>query len=443
MKSESLKSEIKTFLKLGYSPWFNMTTVIVLAIILFIWYNWISTEFFLSYDTEDYYFTWWTYFGKMDMEVRTPLYPVFIGPLSDIFGMKPGEVISLCLQKIIRIISLFYLWRSCRLTGLKDRLSFWLITIWVLIPYFLYCDYDSRILTESLNISLTIFYAWGALQFIASPAKRFGFWLSFWAFCMVLLRPANLIVIPVTFAYYAIVCWKLKAARKVAKVGLISLVGFCALVLGYQQYTYHKHGAGVWTSISSYNNYFLLKEAGLVKPEYMSNPEMKANAEKYLQTGDVRYIREVERIGYADFPYFIAYRSMVKNAISNEPEKLLPALSKRFYLQLSSPMIWAGETINHPTILKLIPKLWMVYLVLIIYLWISVSRYRNNHNREDAFDGIFLSLFALLVVLVNCVGAMDQWGRLNINMLFIAYIAVAQILQSIATRWPVAKCFTD
>lgn len=432
------KSRIGEFLALGYGKWFNMLIVLIIGVGLFVYKSFYYPQDIYSYDTEDYYFTWWTYLGIMDMEVRTPLYPIFIGSLTSLFGMDRGELIAMWLQMAFRIISMYYLWRICKLTGLKNRYSFWLVAVWYLAPYLLFYNFEGFIITESLSMTMTIFYVWAMLTCLHHPSKWMGVWVSVWTFMLVLLRPANLTLFVATLLYFFTFYKMFKPRLRTLLPGVLLTLFFIGYIAAYQLYTEHLHGNGAYTNVSAYNNLYLLKEADLLKPEYIDHPEARRLCEEYQLTGDKQYLKEIDSIFY-DFPYFVHDKKVTAKAFRAEPLKLVPALKVRFTNQLRNPMVYGFETLNHPRATSLIPPIWFAYLLTMGYFILSAANWRKG-AKEYGYEGMLLCTILLMTMATSFVGAQAEWGRLNIHMMFIAFIAFCQLLQCGVSRVKTLIC---
>lgn len=428
-------TQIKEFLGLGYGKWFNMTTVIVISIVWFIYYNLTTAALRVSPDTSDYYQTWLTYLGKDDHEGRTPVYPVFIGIITWLTGDGPNDIVILAFQKALRIVSMFYLWKICRFMGLRDRYIFWLITLWTLLPLKFGYDYDRMILPESFSISFTIFYVWSLCSFLRTPSPVNAAHIGVWNYILVLLRPSYLPFFIVSLAFFVVAKWIFRGKHGFGLIGKSSKVGIAATLIGVgltialQIITTHRHGNGVYTNISSYNNYFFVRDAGMLVRDCYDDSIARAEFIKYEETGDITHLEKSEwRIFVIDCPDYNIHREIVRRAVEAHPEKILPQLRHRFAIQLFSPMVWSYESKIHPITNLFIPPMWVAYLILGCYLLLSIAKWRKGHMVRG-FMGIVLSCIGLGVMLTSYLGAMADWGRLNISIIFIVFVALFQLLQ--------------
>lgn len=437
MNSSSIKSLVKEFLLLGYTPWFNMATILLISSIWFIWYNWISPELVVSADTIDYYYAWHSYFDDNYGEFRTPVYPLFIGPITDLFGITTGENICIILQKLLRYVSLFYFWRICRSVGLKDKYSFWCISLWLLLPYLFHYDYDSRILTESLSISLYIFFSWNSVSFLKKPTKGNIRWLIVFTFLLIFLRPANIALLPLVVVQI-LYKWKSTGGNVIIYSGLAYSLLLTAIVVSYVKYTDSKYGNGPFGCVSAYNSAVFVWEAGMDNPDYIESKTFRENYREFRPTlnntsWDFDTLTK-NRLAYECFlwgndgPYFTECKKYVRNAVKNEPEKILPGMAKRMVFQFNEPVVWSPEIISyHQRLYKWLPKVRVGWGILLLYVVIGL--FSKGIHRTDKLVIGWLGIIALSQYALNTAGAQSQWGRLNIGVLFILFIAAFQLVQ--------------
>lgn len=433
------KSKVKEFLALGYGPWFNMSVVILLSVLEFVYYVWISPDWIEFPDTDSYWFTWQTYLGQNDFEVRTPLYTVFIGPWMSAFGYKPGMIPVVCLQELLRIFSLFYVWRICRMSGLTDKWSFWLIVVWLLVPSVFHANYEAKVLTESLSVTLTIFYVYSLLRFINAPSRKLGVWIAVWTYLLVLLRPANLPFYLISMLFFAAM-WKLfKVKFSTFSTALLLIIVFIGATIAHEMRGQARYEMGVYTLVSNCNNYYFVRDAGMIKPEYIEDPEIRRQYELYLQTGNIAERTKMEYMCALQIPSEIAFKRIARNAIKAEPEKILPGLCQRMVRVMKFPLIWSWDTEVHPTFNRFIPRFWIAFLAIGWLLLYSLRRYRHYGQKVEGLIGILLSVISIVVMLTTAVGAMYEWGRLCVGVLFINYIAFFSFIQWFYTRIKLIK----
>lgn len=440
MKIKDFQEQIKEFFALGYMPYFNMAVVFAIAILGFIWYNWISPETCVRYDTWDYIQTWWSYFSDEYQESRTPLYPIFIGPFIDLFGLDAGTVVILSIQKLLRLISCFYLWKICKFAGLKDRYIFWLIALWLLLPYRCRYDFDSRIHTESLSMTLYIFMCWSAIQTVVSARRlKWVILCSFWGFLLVFLRPANLIVIPLLGMLYVGLHISKLYGNKLMLMGLLTVLLIGGAAYGYQKYTDNKYGNGMFTNISSYNNYFMLLDAKILYPENFDDEEVRELCKIYKHTDtDSDRHKFHTTLFYRDYPVCIEMRNYVDRTVREHPDEVAMALVRRGPVCLNDPIVFSSELLLfHQRLYRYLPKVWMGIAMLLIYLCASIWGFKRSPQKGAI--GVWFSIIGLATYLTSYLGAMSDWGRLNIGVFFIVMLAGFLMLQK-TIEWIRHKC---
>ncbi len=309
---------------------------------------WTSAQSYGWPDTASYFHSWEILKSGYFDCFRTPLYPIFIGLIHDLF---PSAALTLILiiQNTLYILSA----SSLAIIGRKAlRLPRW-IAIAASVPYctaYVYNLYPDFILTDSLAASLFIFYVRATLSFISSPRPiRTGI-LGGASFALVMLRPSFL------FIPIAALCIApfLRSTSRNASRGLLAGAIFCLAATGAYACIYHAY-AGKW-GVSSVADVNILMMHSRYKSDF--DPEayplhyaLSHHPEMRLEVWDAvsiiaahqpwKIYTEVEEIQNErpEFTFLATRSSIYRNLRYNIAHTPVPLFAVPIFLLLYTPLV--------------------------------------------------------------------------------------------------------
>jgi len=405
-------------------------------------------------DSPSYFDAWKTLVGgKLDY-FRTPIYPIFVGLIQQIAGecgficeYDPGSTIFpksvetdgaltflviVIAQYIVYLISIAYLFKMGKRLLRSEKSAFW-----VCITYILFASiagWNHWILTESLSISGTIFFAYNALVFLDNPGIKTFLYTVVWALLLIFLRPSFLFVLPALFIVACLLLFRRENRRKALAffgAALIATAGVLAYMFAFQQ-TYKTFGL---TAVDAINKYYVARTHNELKPEQTDNAALAAfvanNAgmekdyhEMYCEAAAAvnQYdLGDVQKLVNAANPVFSP--SWFKQVFfrfgesANDMMIGLPVADASVY-----PFSGLGLTIR------------LIYFLILID---AILFLRDAKHRRLLLPQVFLWLLMAGNMAVVIIGAPDSFDRLCMPILPIFFILVADLIQRIArhVRW--------
>ena len=402
-----------------YSPtalvYFAAITVSLLCILCFgpVEYN----------DTPSYLSAWdnWSK-GELDT-FRTPLYPMFLGVLKSVAGKAWGWV-AIVIQYAFFLLSVKYFHKIAKML-LKDRAALIVTAFYAIYPTF--NSWGNLLLTDSLGLSLSVFFSYACLKVIMDGSIRQTFIATLMLLLLLALRPSSVsLLIPAALSFFLLLFSKEK--RKAGLIGLAGIAVCSVCLLFYSEKVEEKTGVFTPSTVSVANDLTIARMYGYLLPEAVEDAHLsevlRENYEKYgqeLEEGPVFY----GAIGnLMDEFTFTEMKKAVDNSIRQKPILWLKALVKRFYLASLTPATrsYASDLFRvHP----LFPfNIGMVILLLMIYSIIIVIQL---FRRRFPVAAIFLATTCLCVIGVSIVGAQHEYSRLILPAIPAILIIVAQL----------------
>lgn len=338
------------------------------------------------FDTKSYFDAWEVIkAGKLDA-LRTPVYPVLIGVLSDLLGYKIAVYVVWAIQWGVFYVSVRYFRAICELFVRSKALCVISVMIYAFSRGSIV--YNCGLVTESLAHSGLVFMVYCAIKFYRQKTYRMAGWITLWLFFEIYLRPIFVFMIPVTALY--LIGMLFKSENKVRKLVLTALAGVvvCAVSLVlYAVKMKDRYGAPAITYVSYIN---FLSEIEIECGESVIDDDMDWE-DIYLTYKDYR-----SKYG-DDIPLFV---------------------KDNFVKSLTYPII-PGRKMSE----RLTPKLWMLYFVIFVFL-ISLFFRKNERYRPEWF------LLSVIIsnIIVAIVGAHDEWGRLTYPSQWIALLMIAMLV---------------
>lgn len=243
---------------------FNIYVLLAITLLLAIKGVLSPQDFTRWYDTKTYINAWdLLKAGDIDT-LRTPLYPIFIGLLRDIFGYNVGMHMVIALQWLIFGIATVYLWKSLKICGL-GRVPAFVLLLFSFTLNISCAEWNNSILTESLSISLGAFLIYFALKAWLDRSLPHILALVLTGFLLVALRPGNIYVVPIIGLM--LIMSAIYRKSKNWWIGLGALAGCCIAILIYCNEINKQIGVFTPSRVSIVNSYACARGGGLINPE--------------------------------------------------------------------------------------------------------------------------------------------------------------------------------
>lgn len=217
--------------------------------------------------------------GSIDI-FRTPVYPLIIGVLRSIFGAGWSTALAI-IQFILFCLSAYYLYKLAIEYIKKNRIVFWIIAFYLLYPGIQnFCQF---MLTEVFAISFTIFLTYSLLQILKKTGTiRSCIWPCVWLFLLIFLRPVFIFMIPILLLFYIVMLIGRKINTTQAILAFAAIAIVCGTVFAYKSAINRKYGISSISSVTSINNYFTIRYAGIIEPKLTTDTILRQELIKTL-----------------------------------------------------------------------------------------------------------------------------------------------------------------
>lgn len=215
---------------------------------------------------------------------RTPVYPLVIWLVRSVAGPRHIYAGLQLVNCVAVVVAAWYFMRlGLKFTFGRRRATFWLTAVFCLTPW--WHVWVSYTLTESLALSgSVIFLYWLVRDQPGRPGSASVLMASFWLVFLAFLRPILMCLIPLTLCYW-FALWR-RGGGRWAKVGMSASAACAVMVVCYVFAFGRAHGICKISAVSDWNSYWLLSEAGVMRPGYTENPALARFVERFNSIAD-------------------------------------------------------------------------------------------------------------------------------------------------------------
>jgi len=200
-----------------------------------------------------------TYFpdsqGYVDMTInRSPMYPLFIGVLQQIFGSY-FELVCKVLQLLIGLIAIRYFIQL--LQKLLKLKGIWLLllTLILLIPYAYNLNIANNLLSEALSYPLYLLVCALLLKALLTGRKKHLLSVTPVLFLLLLTRSQFIFIIPIALFIYVWISVRQRTFKK--QFGILVIIAILPVLTSLTDKTYHKIVNGHFVSTQWTGFHFL------------------------------------------------------------------------------------------------------------------------------------------------------------------------------------------
>lgn len=382
---------------------------------------------FIYPDTETYFNAYYSLTGGETDMYRTPVYPLFIGITSSIFGNTYNYIAILLLQVAIFLLSVHYFYRiACLLKS--DKIAYWLTFIYGVIP--IVPSWTPIILTESLAISGSVFYLYFTISAVKTGDVKKTWLSTLWLLLLVMLRPSFIYLIPVSLFMFLIGNWRESRSRKIIYNGLAGCITVTILFCGYSYRMKRSYGVFTPSAISVINKYVMDRDNGSFDINAITDTEFKTyvdslqNAEEELNiyTEALLVINEFgcERMNDA----VKESRKSIIGSLKGIDERIYTATRDRYRIASRIVPFILIEPIN--------PNTGAFLLLLVITAGVVIAYIYKR--KQLPWITLLLLLFAAGNIAVTVMGAPDDYGRLQLPSFPAELLLLGLIIQMIKDK---------
>lgn len=367
---------------------------------------------------------------------RTPVYPLIIGPARALAGELGGKAIVFLLQAAVFYLSIGWFRKLALELTDNRKIAFLLIAVYALAPGPIAMCF--LLLTDSLALSGMTLALLLTLKALNNNRKA--------AAGLLVLLPAMLMLRPI-FLYlviaFAILWIGVALTRRNHRVIWLTGLASCLLCvicfwlhsLKIEQATGYR---GI-TTVAVVNNYFTVKDAGLIRRDEITDPAIL----EALDQIDARKAKAA--ISGEHFDGFTESSIIIHTATAgvaaeyfSEALRAHPAQTMRYMLLVRLPAVCrseaifgGGDSVELPTG-YLGPNVGSTYLIFIIFLMVLIRR-DIRHRQISAF-GWFLAALFIGSNAVVILGAPANWSRLLMPDIPVLLLICGLVLSPLC-RW--------
>lgn len=216
-------------------------------------------------DTITYFEAWDTLLTGHLHDLRTPLYPLFIGSLRAISGSTVCYYAACIIQCAVFVLSIGWFRRLASETIGNSTIVFWATAIYAIYPGPL--TLNCTLITESFALSGITGMLWLICKAYKNNSTKAAIGAGAVMLCLVLLRPA-FIYLPCVLGVFWLIAAFNKTRRRAGMVSIACCAATIACLGIYCAAMNKEHGISTPSSVSATNNYFTARNAGLISSEY-------------------------------------------------------------------------------------------------------------------------------------------------------------------------------
>lgn len=409
--------------------WLTIITIILGGVLFYVNYRqYHSVTTILN--GEEYFIAWDNLKNGLPQPLRPPVYPIFIGVLSEVFGQGRALAVIPLIQWIVFVCSLQLVWKINQASKVGNVFNIISILIVYLIPGFWVMN--NFAMPESVCIYLVLLTIWLTLKYNSVKQIRYLISGGCCVLVLVFVKPMFIFLIPLMPLY-----WYCGGKRK--KRHLLAGIALLAITISslcvYACWMRSNFGVFGLSEASSMNKYQTLRQAGLITPDNISDTQLRLQFQKYYEKDpgvqapySNRYWNEIcgDNFVWAQTEA-IAYETIAKHptkaacAALAHFEEALPyshfhCLQPQKYDSDKYLANWNGITpARYSTYIFPFQKylnfpIWGGLLTTAVYILLFVRRWFREHKLPIA-EFIVSSLMSTAYITV-ILSAPDCWGRI-------------------------------
>ncbi len=338
--------------------------------------------------------------GEMDM-TRTPVYPALFAFAQLI---APGIKLWIVgfLQNIAFFVSIICFFKTAR--EIKCSMTVTVVATCIYIFSSQILSHNMGMVSEPLTVSLGVYQLYFFIKWLR--ANKWKYFSGNLAMSVLLLftRPSFVYLI-IAFAILAVIFLAARHYRR-----SLQMLACCAvmgsLLYGYCKIIESKIGVLTPSTVTIINEYAIADKAGYLKPENITDPEIKQRAIEYRDrnyTGTIWYDADFHTVNYKQ------YNNELKLLKGNLLHWWITAIKVNISGFLTTPVVtFIGP--RHLWGLNMFLTFWQLCIILAV-MAVVMTVYSIRRRTLPIFS-IFLWLMCMGNIAVNLLGSFAEWSRL-------------------------------
>lgn len=357
--------------------------------------------------------------------LRTPLYPMLL-------ILIPNLSFVVLFQYIVFFVSIAYLHQMLKMLLSFDRLIFVGLLIYVCYPMFTF--YHNQIIPESLCISLSSISAYYLLKFVKTGRASDCVVFHVLMLCMIFLKPGCVFLFSVSVILLAYLLFIEKKKRKTATCALaLAFVLLC--IGGYVLSIKKEYGVCGISSVSAINQYWMMRDKGLINTNLIVNTELKEFVSEKIKTNYNKtpwvYFDEANHIignyGWGELD------AIVENSLKKSHETTLFHI-KNIIGQLTGEVGNSGSHFQPKSeffiiLFKIFPQINFYHLIIILFFYILCIIKSFLNTRKIPILSVLLLVYTASNFASIIIAAPNNYGRLIALSISIILLIVMQCIE--------------
>ncbi|MDE5642799.1 MAG: hypothetical protein K2I56_04850 [Muribaculaceae bacterium] len=362
---------------------------------------------------------------------RMPVYPMIIGTCFRIFGPDFGGTVTALLQWGMFVVTLICLRRLLLMLTGSARLTFWIFAFYALAPGNFECN--QVLFSEATATCLTMLAAYRAVCSLRRPSVSNVLLTLLWLGLLLSLKPAAASFLAAAVVWLVLLLWLHRG--RVRRQAIVILAALCVFIAGLALYSvlmYRYNGVRTLSIAGTANNYFTLREAGLVTPENCSDHALRQVIADSIGT---EIPREHSQIWDE---YWCLYRASGPAVLEKFTNEVMMAnkgvivrhIINRFNSECARYMIISTKAAFVPWSFSFLPKPSVNMAVWILGACLAVFGFHLRRYPLWASEGLCICLPAFVYIATAAIFAMDDYTRLVHPVQPLFWIGIAMLAKA-------------
>lgn len=379
-------------------------------------------------DNTGSYIDAWSALSQGHLHVcRTPVYPIYLGMMIQLFGDQNFKIAAVIGQFIVFFLSVKPFYCICNRL-INSRKVAWLTALFY-AAYSGTVNQSFYVLTEPFAMTGMVFFLYCLLRLYDSFSYKYGIFTALLLVYLLMLRPIFIYLLPILFVFWGVLILR-KQRRPQVKAGLLATSASTVVLLIYMTIYMNAYGIFSMSNINTINRFETARQYGLLNPDVIENLSLRSYIKKSYELHGQRYEGALpawhsKGVG-EEIKYVFAHYDLktIKDALDasdrSHPLRTITAFGGRAITAIYIPMfeeqiIWENINIG----MNIIYFLFLLYTI-IVTKWIYLRK---------SFPCLSLVLYSIAFanLFVAIASAQSEWPRLIVPSLPIFVLLFGQL----------------
>lgn len=227
-------------------------------------------------------------------ELRTPVYPLLCHLAKTLWSSHPAIIVA-AVQIAVFLSSISVMYNMCKLFIVSKSIRFVVSLIYACLPCF--SLWTLCVLTESFSICFLLAFCYTVVLCCKKTKKRYSAYYFVLLLLLLFIRPIFIFLIPIAFILWIYVL--LKDGKNCTIILNFSFTILASMAFaGYCKAFEDRYGYLATSSVSTHNQYYILRQADIVDTTLIENVRMRHDVMHYLDSipADSAHHFEIEEL---------------------------------------------------------------------------------------------------------------------------------------------------